>query len=272
MAITQPMMTPPMRRERGIVLVALLVTAAGAWALLAWQSSGMDDEMSLTMGMGALLFLATWIVMMVAMMFPTAAPMITTFTRVQAGNRARGQSFVPTWVFTGGYLLVWGVFGVVAYGAAVGAERWADNWAWLMDNGARIGGVVLVAAGAYQLSPLKGVCLSKCRSPLSFILSSWRDGYGGAIRMGVQHGAYCLGCCWLLFVILFPLGIMNVAAMAAITLLIFAEKSLWFGKQASLAAGLGLVVYGLVVLAWPDALPMGIGSTSGSGDAMSMGS
>jgi predicted metal-binding membrane protein len=99
----------------------------------------------------------------------------------------------------------------------------------LPETAARIGGAVLVAAGLYQLSPLKDLCLSQCRTPVGFIMTSWRDGILGALRMGLRHGAYCLGCCWLLFAILFPLGMMNIAAMAAVTALVFAEKTLPWG-------------------------------------------
>ncbi len=127
-----------------------------------------------------------------------------------------------------------------------------------MENAARLAGVVLVVAGLYQLSPLKDICLSKCRTPLQFILSSWRDGYGGAFRMGLEHGAYCLGCCWLLFVILFPLGIMNIAVMALLTALIYAEKALPIGRQISQFAGVGLIVYGVLVMFLPAALPIGM--------------
>ena len=246
----------PLARERNLILASLLVLAAAAWAILVWQSQMMDDEaMGLTMGMGAPLFIALWAAMMVAIMFPTAAPMILTFARVQANRKERGQVFVPTWLFVGAYILLWSAAGLLAYGAAVLADRLAEDSMWLMDNAARIGGVVLVLAGLYQVSPLKNVCLGKCRSPMSFILGSWRDGYGGALRMGLEHGAYCFGCCWLLFVILFPLGMMNVAAMAVITLLIFAEKSLAIGKDVGRLAAAALVAYGAVVIALPDALP-----------------
>ena len=126
---------------------------------------------------------------------------------------------------------------------------------WLTDNASRIGGVVLIAAGLYQLSPLKNTCLAKCRTPLQFVMTSWRDGAGGAIRMGIEHGAYCLGCCWLLFVILFPLGMMNIAALALLTALIFAEKVLLVGRAVSAIAGVALVVYGAVVVFMPTFLP-----------------
>ena len=221
--------------------------------------------MGLTVGMQAPLFLALWAAMMVAIMFPTAAPMILTFARVQATRQQRGQPFVPTWVFVSSYLVVWTAFGVLAYGVAVGAEALAEQSMWLTDNAARIGGGVLIVAGVYQLSPLKYACLSKCRTPLIFILGSWREGYAGSLRMGLEHGAYCLGCCWMLFVILFPLGIMNVAAMALITLLIFAEKSTPIGRQMAAFAAAGLVIYGALVVFVPDLLPTMMESASMGG-------
>jgi predicted metal-binding membrane protein len=211
--------------------------------------------MGLTMRMGAPLFIANWIAMMVAMMFPTAAPMILTFARVHAGRQQQGQLFVPTWTFVGGYMVVWAVFGVLAYVVALGAEALAAQSMWLTEQAPRIGGAVLIVAGLYQLSPLKTTCLTKCRTPLGFILASWRDGYAGALRMGVEHGVYCLGCCWLLFVILFPLGIMNVAAMAVITLLIFAEKSLVISRRINKVVAVALIAYGVLVLVLPNILP-----------------
>lgn len=246
----------PLPRERNLILGSLLVLAGLAWALLVWQSAVMDDEMSLTMSLGAPLFIALWAVMMVAVMFPTAAPMILMFNRIHNQRRVKGQSFVPTWIFVAAYLLVWSVTGIVAYTLAVLGDELAHQSMWLMDNAARIGGFVLIAAGVYQLSPLKSVCLNKCRSPISFILHSWRDGFWGSFRMGIDHGVYCLGCCWLLFVILFPLGMMNVAVLAGITVLIFAEKSTAWGRQIATVAAVALIVYGAVVVFVPDALPM----------------
>jgi len=233
--------------------------SALAWALLIWQSSTMSHQaMGLTMGMSALLFMAIWIVMMVAMMFPTAAPMILMFSNISASKQKQERPFIPTWIFVSAYLLIWSLCGGVAYSLAIGIEQLAAQSIWLMENAARLGGVVLVVAGLYQLSPLKDICLAKCRTPFQFILSSWHDGYGGALRMGLEHGAYCLGCCWLLFVILFPLGIMNIAVMALLTVLIFAEKALPIGRQISKLAGGGLIVYGVIVLFLPMALPMGM--------------
>ncbi len=247
----------PLPRERNLIIGTLLVLAAAAWALIVWQSSMLNDDemMGPTMGLAAPVFLSIWIAMMVAMMFPTAMPMILTFARVQSGKTARGQASVPTAIFVAAYLLVWVIFGAAAFAVAVGAEELASRSMWLMDSAPRIGGVVLIAAGVYQLSPLKRICLSKCRSPMSWLLNSWRDGPGGVVRMGVEHGVYCLGCCWFLFVILFPLGMMNIAAMALITVLIFAEKSLPISSLALGLAAFGLIVYGALVLAFPDMLP-----------------
>jgi len=246
----------PLPRERNLILGSLLVLAAAAWGLLIWQAAVTDEEMSLTMGMSAPLWIALWIVMMVAIMFPTAAPMIMMFARIHAKRAERGQTFVPTWIFASSYLMVWAVAGVVAYAIAFAGEALADESMWVMDNAPRIGGGLLIAAGVYQLSPLKYVCLNKCRSPISFILNSWRDGYGGSFRMGLEHGVYCLGCCWLLFLILFPLGMMNLGVLALIALLIFAEKSTAFGRQIAALAAVALIVYGAVVVFVPDALPM----------------
>jgi predicted metal-binding membrane protein len=246
----------PLARERALILIMLLGLSAAAWGLIVRQTSTMSaSAMGLTMGMGGVLFLAIWVAMMVAMMFPSAASMILMFATVSAGRRQRAQAFVPTWVFVSGYLLVWVLFGVAAYVVATVADRLAGQSMWLMDNAARIGGLVLVIAGFYQLSPLKNVCLTKCRTPTQFILTSWRDGYGGALRMGLEHGLYCLGCCWLLFVILFPLGMMNIAVLGLLTALIFAEKCLPIGRLASRIAAAVLVIYGIVVIAVPAALP-----------------
>jgi predicted metal-binding membrane protein len=248
----------PLSVQRNVLLGLLLTLAAAAWTLLVWQGGGANMDMAMaspTMGLRAPLFLAIWVAMMVAMMFPTAAPMILTFHRVQAGKRQRGEAFVSTWVFVAAYMLVWTLAGVAAYAGALAAESVSARAGLSPANAARIGGVVLVAAGLYQLTPLKNMCLSKCRTPITFIMTSWRDGAAGALRMGLLHGAYCLGCCWLLFVILFPLGIMNIAAMAAITVLVFAEKTLPWGRTTALSAAAALVAYGAVVVAAPHVLP-----------------
>ena len=244
--------------QRNIILGLLLALAAGAWGALAWQSAGAHTDMTMTssaMGTHAPLFLAIWVIMMVAMMFPAAAPMIVTYHKVQAGKRQPGNAFASTWVFVAAYLLVWTLAGAAAYGGVLAAKVIAARVAISAATVARIGGIVLVTAGIYQLTPLKDLCLSKCRTPVTFIMTSWRDGIAGALRMGLLHGAYCLGCCWLLFLILFPLGIMNIGAMAAVTVIIFAEKTLPWPRIAPYAAAFALVLYGGLVIAWPQLLP-----------------
>jgi predicted metal-binding membrane protein len=254
----QPAKTDSLAVQRNVILGLLSVLAAASWALLVWQTAGAGMDMAIatpTMGMRAPVFLTTWVVMMVAMMFPTAAPMILTFHQVQASRRARGEAFVSSWVFVAAYLLVWTLSGVVAYAGAFAAEALAARAALSHATAARIGGAILVLAGAYQFTPLKDLCLAKCRTPVGFIMTSWRDGAAGALRMGLLHGGYCLGCCWLLFVILFPLGIMNITAMAVITLVVFAEKTLPWGRLIVRGTAVVLVAYGAAVMVAPRALP-----------------
>lgn len=256
-ASSDPDVTPsadPLHRERTVILVLLLLAAAAAWGTLVWQSRGPMPS-DLTMGMGIVVFLLVWVVMMAAMMFPAAAPMVLLFARFQAERRRTGRAFIPTWVFVGAYMLVWLSAGVAAYVGALVGERIGAGNLWLSMNGTRVTGALLIVTGLYQLTPMKGACLSKCRSPFAFITSSWRDGYGGAVRMGFQHGLYCLGCCWLLFVLLFPLGMMNVALLALLSLVIFVEKVTPYGDRASWLMGLALMVYGLAVILSPDLLP-----------------
>ena len=244
--------------QRNIILALLIVVAAAAWIVLVWQWIGMDADMRMyspTMGMKAPLFLAVWMIMMIAMMFPTAAPMVLTFHRVQAGKRGRGEPFVSTGFFVAAYMLLWGAMGALAFAGAAGGELIAAHAGMSAATAARIGGALLLMAGAYQLSPLKDLCLAKCRTPIGFILTSWRDGQWGAVRMGLEHGLFCLGCCWLLFLALFPLGIMNIAAMAVVTLLIFAEKTLPSGERIAKLSGVALLLYGAAVLVFPQALP-----------------
>lgn len=246
-----------LRRYQLAVMAVLAVLALAAWAVLVAQAhlmSGMST--GLTMGMDVGFFLAIWIAMMAAMMFPAAAPMVLTFVRVQASKRRKGLPVTPAWLFVCSYLAVWALVGVLAYAAAIGAEALGRAVPWVGVNGPRLGGVLLVTAGLYQFTPLKHVCLRQCRSPLTFIVTSWRDGIAGALHMGVTHGLYCLGCCWLLFAILFPLGMMNIILLAAVTSLIFAEKSLPYGDRLSWAVAVPLIGYGVAVLVSPTILPM----------------
>jgi predicted metal-binding membrane protein len=197
--------------------------------------------------MGAAIFVIVWTVMMAAMMLPAAAPMILIYAQAQA--RRNRAVFVPTWVFVAGYLLVWLVAGLVVYPLVQWGHdmafhpvvRGVADWAPLALGG------TLIIAGLYQFTPLKRLCLRHCRSPLAFMALHWREGRGGAFRMGIQHGLYCLGCCWALFGILVAAGVMNLAWMLLLTLLVFAEKVLPLGRRLSPIIGLALVVVGSAV-------------------------
>lgn len=209
----------------------------------------------LTMGLSFGAFLLFWIIMMAAMMFPSAAPMVQTYFAISR-RRENVRAGASTVTFLLGYLAVSALSGVAAFILARAAER-AIALHHLETGGiARLGSVIVIAAGLYQLTPMKHFCLSKCGTPISFIMSSWRRGAAGALIMGAEHGAYCLGCCWMLLVLLFPLGMMNMVVMAAVTVLIFAEKIFHFRRKVARAAGVALVAYGLLGIVWPTALPM----------------
>ena len=202
-------------------------------------------------------FVLAWAVMMTAMMFPAAAPMILLFDRVASQRRASGTAFVPTWVFVTGYLLVWsavgaGVWLLVQFGSELaGRLSDADRSAW-----APIAlGVTLVVGGLYQFSPLKAVCLRHCQSPAGFVMTHWRDGYRGAARMGLVHGLICLGCCWALFAVMVAAGVMSLAWMLLLTLVVFAEKVLPLGPRAPRAIGAAFLILGLLVAAGATGMP-----------------
>jgi predicted metal-binding membrane protein len=232
----------------------------------AMDGMAMDDAADMAaMGMsgagwslpGFVAFVVAWAVMMAAMMFPAAAPMILLFQATAARRKAAGRAFVPTWVFIVGYLLVWTAIGGITWvlvqvaGDVAGQLSVADRQTW-----APLAlGAVLGLAGLYQLTPLKRVCLDHCRSPFGFVMQHWREGYGGALRMGVVHGLYCLGCCWALFAVLVAAGVMSLAWMLLLTLVVFAEKVLPFGRRTSQVVGVVFLLLGVVVAAGVADLP-----------------
>ena len=249
---------PSLARQRAVILASLMAITILAWIWVVQADGGMPTRMyglGLAMGMGAWAFIAMWTVMMVGMMFPASAPMIVIFAAIQARKRLAQRPYVPVSVFTASYMVVWVSFGVGALALAAGMDALAERSDWVMSNWHRIAGGLLVAAGVYQFTPLKDMCLRKCRTPTGFLLEHWRDGYSGAFALGLRHGLYCAGCCWLLFVILVPLGIMNLIAMGAVTALVFAEKTLPRGDWIGRAAGVGLMAYGGLVLVYPGLLP-----------------
>ena len=192
--------------------------------------------------------MAIWWAMMPGMMLPSAAPMILTFAAINRQKRRRGQPFATTMVFTSGYLIAWGLFGVFATFADWGLERAALIAPTTGRLAPVLGGIVVMTAGIYQLTPLKLVCLTHCRSPFDFVLNHWRDGTAGAMRMGVEHGLYCLGCCWFLMALLFAAGIMSVLWMAAITVFVFVEKLFPAGQWIARASGVAMLGLGIYLI------------------------
>jgi predicted metal-binding membrane protein len=239
-------------RERALIAAALLGIAGAAWAYLYFAGMGPADGMAMAgMAMPApspLVAIATaflmWSAMMTGMMLPSAMPMILVFAAIGARRRARGERFVPTVVFTAGYLIVWAGFSLLA-----ALAQWPLGMAARV--GPALGAAVVFAAGIYQLTPLKTACLNNCRSPLQFLMTRWRDGRAGALRMGFEHGFYCLGCCWLLMALLFVGGAMNLVWAAALAGLVLIEKLLPAGRWIARGSGVALIGFGAYLLAAP---------------------
>ncbi|MGO4256723.1 DUF2182 domain-containing protein [Marmoricola sp. RAF53] len=235
-------------RARWGLVLALVAIAVVGWIWTIHEMDGMDAGPWTSLG-GLAWFLGVWVVMMVAMMFPSVAPTVALYTKM-----TRTRSPASPWIFVGGYLLVWAAAGLVAYavGAVVSAV-FGDRLTW-PNAGHVLAGLTLLVAAGYELTPLKRVCLAKCRSPLGSLLGSWRDGPGGALRMGIRNGAWCLGCCWALMASLFALGVMSVSWMALVAAIIAAEK-LFAWRHVPVVTAALLVGLGVIVLVAPDLLP-----------------
>jgi predicted metal-binding membrane protein len=241
--------------ELGLIS-ALFVLAVVAWAITNDQMAGMDAGPGTDLGSLGF-FLGVWVVMMAAMMFPSIAPMVLMFARIQEGRRERDAG-VPaglTSLFVSGYLVSWAAAGLVGYAVfELGRAAFGSTFAW--DNaGPYLAGAIIVAAAVYQLTPLKDVCLRNCRSPLMFLMNHSKPGRIGAVRMGVEHGGYCVGCCWMLMAALFALGVMSIGWMAFIAALIAAEKLLPLRELASRGIAVLLLALGLSVAFVPDNVP-----------------
>src|SRR3954470_7394041 len=247
------------RVRLGLVAVLFALAAVGWWWTVR-QMQGMDQGP--WSGLGTLgWFLGVWVVMMAAMMFPSVAPTVALYSRM-----TRRRSPVSPLLFVTGYLVTWAAAGLVAFGLLTVLDRLAgDVLAW--DRAGRwVAGGTLVVAAVYELTPLKDVCLGKCRSPLGFLLGAWRDGPRGALEMGVKHGAWCVGCCWALMASLFALGLMSIVWMVFVAALIAMEKTLPWRRVATLGTAAVLLVLGMLVLASPSAVPaLTIPSDGGAG-------
>ncbi len=236
----------------GMGMSALDMTSPPAVAAASGESGGATAmsalrPMAWTAGTAALMFFMWWI-MMIAMMLPGAAPMILLFAAVNRKGAERGNPYVPTGVFAAGYLAMWGAFSVVATGLQWGLERTGLLSSMLASTSLVLGGVLLIAAGAWQLTPLKQACLKHCRSPLHFITHGWRKGHLGALRMGLEHGAFCLGCCWFLMGLLFYGGVMNLYWVAGLALFVLLEKTIPVGHWLGRVTGGGLIAWGCYMI------------------------
>ena len=240
-------------REAGLVAV-LLVLAAASWVLTSTQLSGMDMGRWTDPGPVGF-FVATWVVMLAAMMFPSVAPMVVAYDRIQQHRRKTGR-YAPagaTAVFVAGYLLAWTVFGLVAYSLYMSVASLAPGLFGSDQGGRYVAAGVILLAAVYQLTPAKNVSLMKCRTPMDFILHRMRPGYRGALVMGVEHGAWCVACCWALMTALFALGVMSIGWMALIGAFIAGEKMLPWKRLANLSVAVALAVIALVVALTPAA-------------------
>ncbi len=245
----------PARLQAGL-LTSLLAAAILAWILTRQRMLGMDAGPGTDPGSLGF-YVVSWLVMMSAMMFPSIAPMVLTFAFVQRRRRARGavEGAVSSWLFVAGYLVTWTLFGLLAYGLFVGVRSLSIGaFSWHRD-GRYLAGAVLLAAAVYQLTPAKDACLRRCRGPLDFIMTQWRDGAWGALRMGVVHGTWCVGCCWALMAALFALGLMSIPWMIVIAGMIALEKLLPWKAIANRTIALALALFALGVALAPASVP-----------------
>ena len=244
-----------------LALIGLLFVLSGiAWWSTVDRMRGMDDGPGTHLG-ALSWFLGVWVVMMAAMMFPSVSPTVALYSRM-----TKRRTPVAPLVFTSGYLLTWTSAGLLAFAISDGGRRLLGTELSWDEAGRWVAGGTLIVAAVYQLTPLKNACLTKCRSPLGFLLGSWRDGLWGALKMGARHGAWCVGCCWALMASLFALGVMSIAWMAFAAALIAAEKTLPWGRAVTYGTAAILLVLGVVLIVAPNALP-GL-TIPGSGGSM----
>jgi predicted metal-binding membrane protein len=255
-----------LRRDRRAVIAALFVVIALSWTwLLVGAGTGMSavdmlfgsdlDNMAgmmapavWTLGYTSVMFTMWW-VMMTAMMLPSAAPILLLFARINRKEKSAGRPFIPTGVFAAGYLVAWGGFSALATGLQCALERHGLLSPMMLTTSYWLGGSILLAAGLWQLTPIKAMCLRHCRSPMGFLVQSWRPGRSGAFRMGLEHGSFCLGCCWFLMGLLFFGGIMNLRWIIGLAVFVLVEKIVPMGSSVGRIVGVGVTAWGGLLLA-----------------------
>jgi predicted metal-binding membrane protein len=236
-------------RARLGLVVLLLALAALAWWATVNQMAGMDAGPGTDLGALGW-FIGVWVVMMAAMMFPSVAPTVALY-----GRMTRLRSPVRPLLFTSAYLVVWAAVGLLSYGFFELGKTWfGSQLAW--DAGGRwVAAGIIAASAVYELTPLKNLCLAKCRSPLGFLLGNWRDGSSGAVVMGARHAAWCVGCCWALMAALFALGVMSLVWMAVIAAVIAAEKTIPWRRSVMWTTTAILLALAVMVAVAPHSVP-----------------
>jgi predicted metal-binding membrane protein len=245
-----------LKRDRFVVSAGLVSITLLAWVYLLALALQMDMEGSMSSMVSlrpwtvfdALTMFAMWGIMMIGMMVPSAAPMVLLYTHVLRSQSDDTEPLVPTGVFFAGYVTVWLCFSVLATLLQWKLEQAALLSPMMVSTSPVFGGIVLIAAAVYQWTPLKSVCLRHCRSPIWYLSTHWRHGVGGAYRMGLGHGIYCLGCCWILMALLFVGGVMNLLCVAAITIFVLLEKVAPFGRGLGRVASIALGAVGVAMM------------------------
>ena len=267
-----------LRRDRLVVVIALVAVIVLSWVyVLAGAGMGMSafemtrmtqpvgaidstqpsmQGMSMggtmisgvwTVGYAVVIFFMWW-VMMFGMMLPSAAPLLLLFARMMRKEKDKGAPYVPTGVFALGYVIMWAAFSAIATGAQWGLEASGLLSGIMVGTSAVLGAGLLIAAGVWQLTPWKNACLRHCRSPIGFLSAHWRPGRTGAFKMGLVHGAFCLGCCWFLMALLFYGGVMNLYWIIGLALYILIEKLLPAGARIGQLTGVILIAWGAMLL------------------------
>jgi predicted metal-binding membrane protein len=250
-----------LRHDRLIVAIGIATVVAFSWGYLL-AGAGIDMSMA-DMPMDpepwspaqALLMFAMWWVMMVAMMAPSAAPTVLLYATIRRRQATADSPVVSAWLFLAGYLVVWACFSVVAVAVQWGLDQTGLLSGMMATTSTMLAGIILLAAGLYQLTPIKRACLRYCQSPLFFLSRYWQPGAIGALRMGFRHGSYCVGCCWFLMALLFVVGVMNLVWIAAVAIYVGVEKMVARSAWLSRTVGAGLIVAGGIVLARGLAVP-----------------
>jgi predicted metal-binding membrane protein len=249
-------------RDRNLIWACVIALIALAWTYLFYLGSMMSHaardgaalaEMTAAMSQpwraaDVGFTLVMWIVMMIGMMVPSALPMLLLFAATQRGS-GTGRVSLPVLNFGLGYLAVWTAFSVLATLAQWGLHEAALLSIDMATASPRVGGAILIVAGLYQLTPLKRACLAHCKSPLGFMTTHWRPGNAGALRMGIEHGGYCFGCCWALMCVLFAVGVMNLVWVAALAVLVLIEKVAPLGNRIAQLAGVAMIATGIAMIA-----------------------